>query len=79
MRQIEDIPNLSDFKNMSYVPIQDLLAKTDSVYKLVVLAFKRALELNAGAPKLVETDSKNVSTVALEEIAQGRVKMRAVK
>ena len=29
---------------MSYVPVQDLLAKTGSIYKLVVLASKRAVE-----------------------------------
>lgn len=60
---------------MSYVPIQDLLKKTGSIYKLVNLASKRALELSAGAPKLIEADTKNVSNIALEEIVQGRVKL----
>ena len=60
---------------MSYVPIQDLLAKTDSIYKLVVLASKRAVELNAGAPRLVEADGEKISSIALEEIAQGKVKL----
>ncbi len=64
---------------MSYVPIQDLLSKTGSIYKLVVLASKRALELNNGARKLVEEDGEKVSTIALEEIAQGKVKMQKVK
>ena len=64
---------------MSYVPIQDLLSKTDSVYKLVVLASKRAAELNSGAPKLVELDSAKISSVALEEIAQGKVKLSCPK
>lgn len=60
---------------MSYVPVQDLLAKTDSIYKLVVLASKRAVELNAGAARLVETDGEKISSIALEEIAQGKVKI----
>jgi len=60
---------------MSYVPVQDLLAKTDSIYKLVVLASKRAVELNAGAPRLVEVDGEKISSIALEEIAQGKVKL----
>ena len=58
------------------MPVQDLLTKTDSIYKLVVLASKRAAELNAGAPKLVEADSsEKISTIVLEEIAQGKVKI----
>ena len=64
---------------MSYVPIQDLLSKTDSIYKLVILASKRALELNSGARKLVEGDSEKVSTIALEEIAQGKVRIQKAK
>lgn len=64
---------------MSYVPVQDLLAKTDSIYKLVVLASKRAVELNAGAPRLVEVDGEKISSIALEEIAQGKVKLEEGK
>ncbi len=64
---------------MSYVAVQDLLSKTDSLYKLVVLAARRAGELNAGAPKLIETDSQKVSSVALEEIAEGKVKLQTEK
>jgi DNA-directed RNA polymerase subunit omega len=64
---------------MSYVPIQDLLAKTNSIYKLVVLASKRAVELNAGAPRLVEADGEKISSIALEEIAQGKVKLETEK
>lgn len=60
---------------MSYVPVQDLLARTDSIYKLVILASRRAVELNAGAPRLVEADGEKVSSIALEEIARGKVKL----
>jgi DNA-directed RNA polymerase omega subunit len=62
------------------VQVQDLLAKTGSIYKLVVLASKRALELNAGAPRLTEeTDKQKISSIALEEIAQGKVKLQKEK
>lgn len=64
---------------MSYVPTQELLAKTGSLYKLVILASRRAGELSAGAPKLVECDSEKFSSIALEEIAQGKVKMKILK
>lgn len=59
-----------------YIPVEELLEKTDSMYKLVILASKRALELNEGSPKLVETDSKKVTTVALEEIRRGKVSIK---
>lgn len=37
------------------------------------MAVKRAKELAVGAPKLVETESRKVTTIALEEIRQGKV------
>ncbi|MBN3039038.1 MAG: DNA-directed RNA polymerase subunit omega [Candidatus Omnitrophica bacterium] len=64
---------------MSYIPIQDLLKKTNSMYKLVVLASRRATELNAGAPKLVAFDKEKVTSIALEEIAQGKIKLQVGK
>lgn len=64
---------------MAYVAVQDLLAKTGSIYKLVVLASMRAVELNAGAPKLVEGDGEKASSIALEEIIQGKVKLQRAK
>jgi DNA-directed RNA polymerase subunit omega len=42
-------------------------------YSLVVLAAKRARQLKEGAPALIETTSANALTVALEEIAAGKI------
>lgn len=53
--------------------------KTHSVYKLVTLAAKRAVELNQGAAALVKIDSKKPTTIALEEIRQGRVTIKTKK
>ena len=64
---------------MAYVRVQDLLSKTGSIYKLVILAARRATELNSGASKLVETDGEKISSIALEEIAQGKVKLQKEK
>ena len=64
---------------MSYVRVQDLLKKTNSLYKLVVLASKRAAELNSGAPRLVEENHEKISSIALEEISQGKVKLVKAK
>jgi len=42
-------------------------------YSLVVLAAKRAKQIKEGAPVLIETSSTNPLTIALEEIAVGKV------
>ena len=61
---------------MPTVPIQELLKRCPSIYKLVVIAAKRAKELADGAPKLVESDIRKVTTLALEEIRQGKIQIR---
>jgi DNA-directed RNA polymerase omega subunit len=63
---------------MGYFPREKLLDKTgDSIYKLVILASKRALELAEGKPKLVDADATvKLSTLALMEIAQGKVQCK---
>ena len=54
--------------------IDTLLNKTGSIYKLVILAFRRAIELNEGAAKLVDADPEmKVSTIALKEITEGKI------
>ena len=58
---------------MAQTAIEDLLKQCGSVYKLVLLAAKRAKEIAEGAPPLVNTDKKKVTSVALEEIRQGKV------
>ncbi|NQT91031.1 MAG: DNA-directed RNA polymerase subunit omega [Candidatus Omnitrophica bacterium] len=55
------------------VPVENLFRKTGSIYKLVVLASKRALELNAGSPKLTEAESDDVALLALDEIAEEKI------
>lgn len=62
---------------MAYIALEDFLKEKDSLYKLVILASKRALELSQGAPPLVETTSKQPATIALEEIRQHKVTYRA--
>jgi DNA-directed RNA polymerase subunit omega len=42
-------------------------------YSLVVLASKRAKQIKEGAPALIDTSSTNSLTIALEEIAAGKV------
>lgn len=58
---------------MAHVPIDELLARCGSIYKLVVIASKRAKELSEGSPRFIETDSKKSTSIALEEIRQGKI------
>ncbi len=51
--------------------------KTISRYSQVVLAAKRAKQIKEGAPILIETESTNPLTIAMEEIAQGKVTVNA--
>lgn len=65
-----------------------LLTKIDSKYGLVTMAAKRARQINnyyrsreEGSiddipPPLVDTRSRNILTIALEEIAQGKISYR---
>ncbi len=66
---------------MIYVALENLLDKTNySIYKLVILASKRALEIAEGQPKLVDISSSlKPSTIALHEIAGGCVQYKKAK
>ena len=66
---------------MGYQGREKLLDKSmGSIYKLVILASKRALEIAEGQPKLVGDDaSVKPSTVALHEIAAGKIEARKLK
>ena len=58
---------------MAHVAVEDLLKRCGSIYRLVLLAAKRAKELADGSPALVDTPSRKVTSVALDEIVQGKV------
>lgn len=68
--------------------IDALLEKVDSKYALVILAARRARQINnyyrsreEGGfdeipPPLVDTRSRNILTIALEEVAAGKISYR---
>ena len=62
---------------MAQLPIEELLKRCGSIYKLVILAAKRAKEVAEGSPPLIETTQRKVTSVALEEILQGKVLYKA--
>ena len=67
-------------------PIEQLLHRVDSKFTLVSLSAKRARQINSYyhnlgegtfdefPPPMVDTRSKNYLTIALEEVAQGKLK-----
>jgi DNA-directed RNA polymerase subunit omega len=71
--------------------VDELLNNVDSRYALVIVAAKRARQINnyhhqlgEGTfedfpPPLVESRSKNYLTMALEEVAQGKIKYEYAK
>jgi DNA-directed RNA polymerase subunit omega len=58
---------------MSQVPFEDLLEHVDSKYRLVIVAAKRAKQLNRGAAPLIQPRSAKPTYQALEEIASGKL------
>lgn len=65
---------------MTYIPVEDLLEKVGSMYKLVIMASRRADELSNGGQRLVDINPKaNISTIVLEEIKEGKVSYQLPK
>ena len=76
---------------MIYPRIDELLKQADSRYGLVIMAAKRARQINNYhhqlgegtfedvAPPLVDSRSKNYLTMALEEIAEGKITYEYVR
>jgi DNA-directed RNA polymerase omega subunit len=62
---------------MYEIPIDELVKKTGSLYKLVLVAARRSIELSEGATKLVEISSEaKVQSVALKEILEDKVSFK---
>jgi DNA-directed RNA polymerase subunit omega len=61
---------------MSFPSLEKSLAKVSNRYLLVVLAAKRARQLNRGATGQVEMKHTKPTSGALEEIAQAKVGYR---
>ena len=64
---------------MAYIPLEKLMRKDMSLFKLILAAAARANELAQGAQPLMQASSKKVSTIALEEIATGKVNYKEKK
>lgn len=58
---------------MIYPSADTIEKRVGSKYSLVVIAAKRAKQIKEGAPILIDTESTNPLTIAMEEIAAGKV------
>lgn len=58
---------------MRLFEVEDTLDRAGSSYDVVVVAAKRAQQIKDGARPLVEIESNNPLTIALHEIAMGKV------
>ncbi|HVQ77808.1 MAG TPA: DNA-directed RNA polymerase subunit omega [Candidatus Binatia bacterium] len=61
---------------MAFPSLENALNKASNRYLLVVLAAKRARQLNRGATPQIETRHKKPTSMALEEIAEGKIGYR---
>ena len=64
---------------MIYPSLDLLLSKVDSKYTLVVFTARRAREVVAGEPIMVNSKSNKAVTIALEEIGADKVSYERVK
>lgn len=63
---------------MARITVEDCLDKVDSRFHLVLVAAKRARQLEMGKEPLVPWENDKPTVVALREIALGKVNTRAV-
>ena len=61
---------------MRPIPIDEMSEKFGSRFDLVIAAAKRAGQIKDGAPPLVDTHARNPLSIALEEIAAGKVLLK---
>ncbi len=58
-------------------PLEALLDRVDNKYALVIVAAKRARQLKEGALPMVDVETGNPVTIALEEISAGKIRYEA--
>ena len=61
------------------INLETLYDKVGSIYKLVVMATMRAIEINAGAAQLTQHQKDNIITTVLQEISEGKISFKALK
>lgn len=60
---------------MDPLPIEELVDRVGSRFTVVIAAAKRAKQIKAGAPPLVQLPTRNPLTIALYEITSGMIEI----
>jgi len=58
---------------MARITVEDCLEKVHNQYDLVLLAKERTVQLNSGAPVLVDEDNDKRTIISLREIGDGKI------
>jgi len=64
---------------MARITVEDCLEKVDNQYDLVLLAKERTVQLNAGAPILVEKENDKRTIISLREIGDGKISVEELE
>ena len=64
---------------MARITVEDCLEKIDNQYDLVLLAKERTVQLNSGAPMLVDEDNDKRTIISLREIGDGKVSVKELE
>ena len=64
---------------MARITVEDCLEKVDNHYDLVLLAKERTVQLNSGAPILVEEDNDKRTIISLREIGDGKISIEELE
>ena len=64
---------------MARITVEDCLEKIDNQYDLVLLAKERTVQLNSGAPILVEEDNDKRTIISLREIGDGKISVEELE
>ena len=64
---------------MARITVEDCLEKVDNQYDLVLLAKERTVQLNSGAPMLVEEDNDKRTIISLREIGDGKISVEELE
>ena len=64
---------------MARITVEDCLEKVDNQYDLVLLAKERTVQLNSGAPMLVEADNDKRTIISLREIGDGKISVEELE
>ena len=64
---------------MARITVEDCLEQVDNQYDLVLLAKERTVQLNSGAPLLVEEDNDKRTIISLREIGDGKISVEELE